>query len=235
YAEGSILGGLGDPTGYASLMDAVRLAGEAHDDRLEARALVDAVRNLAADTKSASGALIVADTAAGAVARAGGDDLLRIRLLRFRAEALLIDDKIDAAQTLLMAAYARSVAAFGTADGETLATVNQLTNAARNRGEYSYARRLDEANLAASIALYGEEHRRVATVLNNLGIDVGESDPDASAGYFRRALAVKDKIGGPETQSFARTLLNLGELETMGGDLEHAATHLERAVQIGER
>ena len=87
FAEGDIMAKFGLDA-EAPLLDAVRLAGAANDDRLTARALAQLVHVLGGTAQKAGDALLVADIADGVLARAGNDPKARAQLLRFRGAAL---------------------------------------------------------------------------------------------------------------------------------------------------
>src|SRR6185503_2924912 len=129
-AEGDALSNLSDPSSETALLDAARLAGAARDDALAARALIALVKSLAVDAQNASRALLAADIADGAIARAGDDPGLRAQLLRNRAEALLTDGKYGDARKAFSAALEASKAAFGAADSSTLWITTELARTA---------------------------------------------------------------------------------------------------------
>src|SRR6185503_15337702 len=110
FAEASVLAALGGPEAEARLLESARLAGVAHDDRMHADALVELVDHLAHDQQSAVRALLAADIADAAVARAGDDDVLRVHLLSHRSDALVTANKLDEAYAALTAARDRATA-----------------------------------------------------------------------------------------------------------------------------
>ena len=234
--EADILYYLHDRGVEARALEAARLAGAARDDRLAARALILLARHLAEDQQSAARALLVADIAAGAVARTGEDPALRIQLLRSRGAAYRTAAQLDAAWTLFAAARAEATAWFGPVAAETVELVGELAVTAEARGDYPTARALTEDTLAATIALFGAEHPRVSAQLNNLGMiawDLG--DLDGCAAYHRRGLALSERLQGPESAATAISLHNLGVVDIDRGDLREAETVLTRALAIRER
>ena len=235
FAEGDVGSDLQEPGAEATLLDAARLAGEARDDHLAARALVELSRHVVETQLNAERALLVADVAAGMVVRAGNDALLRGRILRNRGQAYLLQGKHDLAQAAFVLSRAITTAAFGGADGETLATVNKLANLADAQGDYVGARALGEKNLTDTIAILGADHPRVAAVLNNLASTLSRAgDFEAAAGYYRRALPIMERVSGPESPAVAIILQNLGGLELMRGHLDPAEALLVRALAIRE-
>ena len=235
FAEGDVGSDLQEPAAEAILLEAARLAGEARDDHLAARALVELSRHVVENQLNAERALLVADVAAGMVVRAGNDALLRGRILRNRGQAYLLQGKHELARAAFVLSQAITTAAFGGADGETLATVNKLANLADAQGDYVGARALGEKNLSDTIAILGADHPRVAAVLNNLASTLSRAgDFEAAAGYYRRALPIMEKVSGPESPSVAIILQNLGGLELMRGHLDPAEAMLVRALAIRE-
>jgi tetratricopeptide (TPR) repeat protein len=236
FAEGDILSRLGDPSAESPLLAAARFAGDARDDRLVARALIELVSSIAADQQQSGRASLVADIAEGAIGRAGGDATLRGKLLRSRAEALLTASKYADARAAIVTAHVYLSAVPGAHDSETLLTLSQLARVAQEEGDFAGARRLYQEHVTALIPILGLEHPRVATALSNLALAVYQTgDIEAAAGYYRRALAIKEKVLGAEALSTAFTLNDLGSVETERGNLDEAGTLLERALAIRER
>jgi tetratricopeptide (TPR) repeat protein len=226
--EGDILYELDDLAAETRFLEAARLA---RDDLLAGRALVRLARHLAEDHHSAPRSLLAADLAAAAVDRSG-DRVLAIDLLRSRGAAHRIGGSLDAAWTLLAAARARA-ALHG--HPEAAAILGEQALVAEARGLYPAARALNEASLAATVALHGEVHPRVATQLNNLAIVAwDQGDHHACAAYHRRALAIREEVNG-DTAPTATTLHNLAVVVSDLGDLREAEALLQRALAIRER
>src|SRR5262249_33537927 len=161
------------------------------------RALATLVKSLSVDAQSASRALVVADIAEGTILRAGDDAGLQALLQRNRGEALLVAGKYDDARAAFTAALEPYSAAFGADDSGTLWIHTELARLAELQGDYATARELGEANLARMIRVLGAEHPSVGSTLNNLGWAVKQAgDYDAAAVYLRRALAIKERVGG---------------------------------------
>jgi tetratricopeptide (TPR) repeat protein len=232
FAEADVLYNLVDARAAAQLVEAARIAGEAHDDRTQGQALVQLVNHLAGDGQHAQRALDVADVAEGVVVRVGDDHILKAKLLRARAEALLVAGKPDGARALLVQARALSHAG----EAEALAANERIASIAADQGKYAEAQQLAESNLAATIALRGPDHPRVAAVLVILGNTMaGAGDNDAAARHYRRALAIMEKAAGPDAPPTAQILGNLGSIEMRRGHYDEARSALERALAIEER
>src|SRR5262249_13313786 len=221
--EADVLYRLRGPGAARRALDAARLAGESRDDGLAARALILLARHFAEDHLNSARALLVADIAAGAVARAGQDPALHVQLVRGRAAAHRSAGQLDAAWTLLTAARAQAALLYGPASRENIEILGELAVAAEARGDYATARALTERNLAATTALLGAEHPLTAAQLNNLGMiawDLG--DLEASAEYHKRGLAISEKIHGPESLNVASELHNYAIVEMDRGELAQA-------------
>ncbi|HEX3765420.1 MAG TPA: tetratricopeptide repeat-containing protein kinase family protein, partial [Kofleriaceae bacterium] len=236
FAEADVLHDLSDPSAEVPFLEAHRLAALAHDDRLAARALIEFVKSLAVDDQHADRALVVADVAAGAVARAGDAPGLRGQLLAHRAEALFTKNNFDAAHEAFASAQTYLTEALGPDDSLTLWNEAELARTMDAQGQALEARRLLEANLEHTIRVLGAEHPTVASKLNNLGLIAWElGDYEGAAAQFRRALAIKERVGGADAAWSARTLSNLAGVE---GDLNHldvASDLEEHALTIRER
>src|SRR5262249_5406694 len=101
------------PAAEAELIEANKLATDAHDDPLAAEAQVDLVDQLALAQRRAGRALRVAQLAEAAVVRAGNDPRLRTRLLRFRGDAYYTAGKLAEASEAFTRARAVATEAFG--------------------------------------------------------------------------------------------------------------------------
>jgi len=234
--EGEVLSDLEMASAAPVLIDAARLGGAAHDDRLAAEAQIDLVHHLSEDARDPARALLVAELAEGVLLRAGDDPRLRAQLLRFRGTALLVQDKYRDAAAAFTAARDHAAAALGARDWETMSNVAELARVAQAEGDYPLARRLGDEVVAAASERFGPDHPRVASLLNNLAIAVDAGgDHEAAIGYHRRALAIKERVLGPDSASTATTLNNLGLLEIMYGHLDDGQARLERALAIRER
>jgi tetratricopeptide (TPR) repeat protein len=100
---------------------------------------------------------------------------------------------------------------------------------------------LDRANEAETLyqrALAVLEHTQgadydLAILHNNLGLAAAErSDTTAAEHHYRRALAIKERLLGPDHPDIAITLQNLGVLAANTGHPAEAHARLERALAI---
>src|SRR5262249_27622397 len=113
YLEGSIRLARQDPAASPLFLASARLASQAHDDGLAARALVRLARSAAESERNAARAKLVADIAEGAVARAGGDEEVRLDLLLARGHAHSVAEENDQARAAPTGARHRATATCG--------------------------------------------------------------------------------------------------------------------------
>jgi tetratricopeptide (TPR) repeat protein len=232
FTEGDVLASLQDPSAEAPLTLAVRLATASHDDRLAARALVRLVDVLGAVKQNAERALLAADLAAGEVARVG-DDQLETTLLYARGNAQLTAGKIDDASATLEQARDLSVRAFGATDRHTLLVLVALAEVARQKGHYDVARRLGEETLAATVERLGPEHPQVIRSLEAVSASAADGgDREGAADYLRRAVALSEKISGPDSALTAAELFRLGAVLQSISKIDEAEPILLRALAI---
>lgn len=229
-AEADVLTDQGEPR-EAQWLEAARLAFAARDDRLAARALVGLTFDLSNDENKAERAFVVADVADGVVTRSGGDDRLRIELARYRGDALRIRGKYEDALAAYKAAYDDAVRTLGPDAPVMLRIRLRLTDVTQMLGRYADARRIGEENLSATINVLGGEHPSVGSQLNSLGnVALGEGDLGAAIGYYRRALAILEKVRGPDAVATGLVQRNLARAEMDAGNLAAADKLLQPSL-----
>ena len=75
-----------------------------------------------------------------------------------------------------------------------------------------------------------------ARLLNQLGMySHGRAELDQAKDYFERALAIDEKVYGPEHPDVARDANNIGQILKAQGDLEGALGWTKRALAISEK
>jgi Flp pilus assembly protein TadD len=105
---------------------------------------------------------------------------------------------------------------------------------------YSDAGRLDESQALVSKALalfekHGDEHEAMAAT-NGLGIDADlRGHVEEAAEYYRRVIAWRERVLGPDHPEVAIALNNLGTMMNEHGEHADAAPILERALAIRQR
>ncbi len=152
FAQGDILGQLYDPAAQPFFVESAQLAGDARDDRLAARALIELVRSLAHNDRNAERAMFVADLAEGVVRRAGYDAASCAQLLTARAEALRGGGKTEASRPYYAAANVCAAVAGGSAGYDRGKFLSELAVIASTEGDERLAREIAEENLAATTA-----------------------------------------------------------------------------------
>jgi len=121
------------------------------------------------------------------------------------------------------------------AAGNVAATLNNLAELYKYRGEYSRAEPLYQSALTICIKLRGEQNSSVANTLNNLADlyrmkgDYARAEP-----LFRRALAIYVKIN-PEDPDVALAMSNLAAVYASKGDNARAEPLYLRALAIREK
>lgn len=234
--QGKALAALEVNEAEPAYLDAARLAGAAHDDRLAAESLVELTHHLAEDKQNADRALLVANLADGVLLRAGNDARLRVLLTRYRGDALLTQSKYAEAKTEFTSAYQLGMRELGDKDWDTVANLGELQRVAELQGDYAEARKLGDQVVAAAIAKFGPNNPTVASRLNNLAMAVESGgDHEASIAYYRRAIEIKEKSIGHQTASTATSLNNLSIPLLELGKLDEAQKVAEDALAIRQK
>jgi len=100
---------------------------------------------------------------------------------------------------------------------------------------YARARECFERALGIDERVFGPDHPRVATDVNNLGgVLQGVGDLEGARAAYERALGILEKVLGPEHPNVATLVNNLGVLLQDMGDLAGARAAYERALGIDE-
>jgi hypothetical protein len=236
YLAGQRAAALELPAAEAELLEASRLATEARDDLLAAKAQINLVSFLADKPQSADRALMLAALADAALARAGNDPASRAMLLRARGEAHAVLGDLDAAERAHREAHRIATDAYGAGSVQALEALFRLARIAGERGDAAESRRLAEESLAGMTAQLGAEHPVVSMILNQLaGTAYGLNDYDGAADYMRRALAIVERTTGLDSPQVAILAQNLASVEFMRGKIEAADQLFARALAIRER
>jgi CHAT domain-containing protein len=106
-----------------------------------------------------------------------------------------------------------------------------------NLGDYGAAKPLFEDSLRIRVTLLGPEHPDVAQqCLNNLGrLHLLTGDKAAAEGFYRRSLAIQEKVLDAWHPHLAETLQGLAEVLKSSGDLAGAEPLYRRAASIEEK
>ena len=121
------------------------------------------------------------------------------------------------------------------ATGNVAATLNNLAELYKNRGEYARAEPLYQSALTICVKLRGEQNSSVANTLNNLAdMYRAKGDYARAEPLFRRALTIYVKIN-PEDPDVALAMSNLAAVYATKGDNARAEPLYLRALAIREK
>ncbi len=110
--------------------------------------------------------------------------------------------------------------------------LDNLASAVREAGRPAEALPIASRGLAILERILGE-HRRVATALNTLGgVAADGGDYALARSYYERAIAIYEKVLGPEHPETAFPIHNLGHCYLETGEPERALPLYERALAI---
>jgi tetratricopeptide (TPR) repeat protein len=111
--------------------------------------------------------------------------------------------------------------------------LNQRVVQLDRQGQYSQAVIFAEQALALAQQLWGDEHRKVATSLNNLaGLYHSQGRFDAAAPLFKEALAMRKRLFSTDHTDVAHSLNNLAGLYHSQGRLDAAESLYKEALTM---
>jgi tetratricopeptide (TPR) repeat protein len=227
----------GDPrAAVATLLDAAAAADAGRHDHARARALGEVEFVLADRLPSHAEAHRYDELARAAMARAGGDPQLELRLDDYAACVLYGEGRYGDALALEKRVLARREQTLGPDApdvGESLVAVGEM---ARHTGDFAQA----IASLRRAVAIYekayGTNHPTVALAWNDLGAALAQQrDYHGALDAYQKALAIREVALGPEHFETAVTLGNLADKYATLGDPARALPLLERALAIKVR
>jgi tetratricopeptide (TPR) repeat protein/predicted Ser/Thr protein kinase len=104
-----------------------------------------------------------------------------------------------------------------------------------SEGRYDEALALQNRLLPRVEQLFGPDHRKVAVLLNNMGLTYSKKgDPDRALPLFQRAISIYEKANGAGHPSLAMNWNNIGGSLSDKGDYQGALEAFERAHAIFE-
>ncbi len=119
----------------------------------------------------------------------------------------------------------------GGGDGSLLASATE-----QSRGTRGVLREVEIHLRHVVDGAFDREDNQAANLCNEMGYYLDMSgDLPAARPYYERALAIRERVLGPEHPDTARSLNNLGYLLQAMGDLAAARPYYERALAIRER
>jgi eukaryotic-like serine/threonine-protein kinase len=210
-----------------NLMQAIRLAETAQDDRVRAQAWVNLVQNEYGHGHYEQ-VLFMKAPALG-VAERVGDRFLTSELLLLLGGALNQLGKASEAQPLFeQAVQLRRL--YGDKDGRLASALSALGNAYAMQGNLDAGIAAHRQAVETAEAALGASHPTIGTLHGNLGDDfLYGLQPQAAVDELEKAAAILEAANGPTHRSVALALTDLGLARLEAGQLERAATTLERA------
>jgi len=129
--------------------------------------------------------------------------------------------------------YRQALAAYAAEHPWRAATVFNLGRLAETRGDFATAERHYREALARQREHYGDDHDRVGTDLNRLGVVLHrQGHTDAAETHMRQALAIYRKRLPDQHPRLAAVLVPLGMLLLDRGRTDDATPLLREAVQV---
>jgi tetratricopeptide (TPR) repeat protein len=229
YIEG--VTGHGDAA-VNTLLDASVAAQTGRDDHVFAEALMRLVGRLGLQARFAE-AHGYARLGRAALARAGGDPQLEMRLDQNEATALTQEGRYDEALALEKQVLPRFQQLLGAEHPSVGALLINMAVAYERKGDPEQAIELLQHGISIFEKAYGSGHPSVAMAWNNLGAAlVQKYDYRHALEALERALAILEAALGPNHPQTASTLSNVGGVLTELGQYERALTSIERANAI---
>jgi tetratricopeptide (TPR) repeat protein/predicted Ser/Thr protein kinase len=225
---------LGDLKRSADTLVAAAAAAETgRDDHERALAFIDLVFVVGIRQERYADATGYGLLARAALARAGGDRELEIRVEAYEAGILTYQARYDEALARFERLIPRAERVFGHDAGDLGILLNNQAEAFRKKGDYARAISSYQQALAAFAKAYGENHPQVAVVWSNLACVFGqEGDYRTAIADFEKALSIYEVVLGPSHPTTANTLSDMATiLAEMGPEqLEKSRSMLERAL-----
>jgi serine/threonine-protein kinase len=216
---------------HASLLEGLRLAELAHDDRLRLQAMVNLVV-LAYRRGQHDQAVALRLLALGAAQRVG-DRYLETELLVTAGAALTQLGKPAEAQPMFEQAVALRRALYGERSPRLAAAITALGNAHAMQGDLEQAKTAHRQALDLTVAALGKEHPDVGTMHGNLGNDeLYDLRIDAALAELATAVAIFEHAYGKEHRNVAGSLTDLGLAQLEAGRAAEALASFERADAI---
>lgn len=215
------------------LLEALPLAGEAHDDYMVATLHIELLGVVGQELARHKDALLMLPSAEAAIARAGNPPSLRGRYEQ--ALGLVFDGQGQYEKALEH--YRKALALLRIAlpanAPDIAATLNDIALILDLQGHHEEALRDYEQSLSIEERAFGEHHPRVARTLNNLAIVLGTiGDNDAALRRYARALEIWRSAYGNNHRMVAITVLNMGVVYQATKKYGRARKAYEEAIQI---
>jgi serine/threonine-protein kinase len=220
----------------ATLSEAVRAAGAAHDDARVAEALEGLVWTYGYGLKRAGEARALIAAAEAAVLRAGDPPRRRGDLLYTRAVVESYAGNTAEARRLHEEALALREQSFGPDDADVLRSLNGLGVVLQRGGDYAGARRRFQQGLDQCARTVGATHPYALFILANLGAVAEEQGRyGESLAYSMRALAIALDTYGPDHPYIVAALINMANAQSGLGYPDAARANMARALAVREQ
>ncbi|HLL21252.1 MAG TPA: serine/threonine-protein kinase, partial [Kofleriaceae bacterium] len=216
----------------APFESAAKLASEARDDRLVARAWLSVLDLLVARLEKIEDATKMIPVAQAAVLRAGNTPRLRADMLGTLGDVSVARGELATAR----AQYTESIALYEQVFGENVELARKLNRLA------SIASALDDGAAARSHLrraadilerLYGKRYRHLGVIWTTLGaVEFRAGQFGEARALLERALALKEEAGGKTTPTLVPTLTDLSLTLVQLEEYELAETHIRRALDL---
>jgi serine/threonine-protein kinase len=222
--------------GETTLGEALETAAAGHDDALLARVWTELVNVVGYYQARYPEALVLGRAAETAVARAGGDEALRSRLLVALGVVAQERGQPEEARKRLEAALSSREKTLGTDHPEVAEIRHYLGAAYMDLGRLADARRTLERALATWQRTLGPGHPAIARTLSNLAeVERAEGRLARARSDFERAAALLEKALGPDHPTVGGALNNVGAVLQDEGQHAEAQRRFERALAIWQK
>jgi eukaryotic-like serine/threonine-protein kinase len=219
-----------------ALINAVQRADASKSDGLKAQALADLVELVGYVEARAAEGRTFAKLAEGAIARAGGDELLQANLLSSRGDLEWRVRELDSALEHYRTALALRTKHLGPEHPDVATMLSSAGWVLMEQGQLSEATDFYQRALAIREKVFGSKHPKTLVSLSELGVLATRRGRHAEASdYLRRATAGYEQTLGPEHPRVGSALFNLGKTVAALGQTDEALGYMERALAIKEK
>lgn len=213
-----------------SLSAATIAAARANHDPTVAEAWAMMAYLIAGDPERRNELGTLLTVAEAALARAGDDPRLAIRLQRARARMLSAQGDLEAAAELSVEIAEASERQLGVDDPELPDALTDAGLALHDSGRPDAARVHLERAVELDVELFGDRHPRLAADWHNLALVAPTAD-EAEA-LLRKSLTLHEEVFGRTSTVVADDLANLGIFLHDGGKYEEAEQVLLESLEI---
>jgi tetratricopeptide (TPR) repeat protein len=215
----------------ATLMQALRLAETAQDDRVRAQAWVNLIQN--EQLRGHHDQVVFMKEPALGAAQRTGDLWLESELLLQIGGSLSQLGETAEAQALFEEAVRLRRRLYGDRDGRVAFALSALGNAHAMQGNLEAGIAAHRQAVDSAEAALGSAHPGVGLLRGNLGCDyLYGLQPEAAVAELDGALSIQEAAHGPRHRNVAVSLTDLGLALLEAGQHERAASTFERACEL---